>query len=94
MRAFAVKSFGEAPAIHDLPIPAAEGSFLIRVKYAGVNPIDYKIRCGDMQEIMPLQLPFIPGYDLAGQVVALGEGVTSVKLDAMVMGVTEHTYSD
>jgi NADPH:quinone reductase-like Zn-dependent oxidoreductase len=59
-----------------------------------VNPIDYKIRRGDMQEIMPLQLPFIPGYDLAGQVVALGEGVTSVKLDAMVMGVTEHTYSD
>jgi NADPH:quinone reductase-like Zn-dependent oxidoreductase len=59
-----------------------------------VNPSDYKIRRGDMQEIMPLQLPFIPGYDLAGQVVALGEGVTSVKLDAMVMGVTEHTYSD
>jgi NADPH:quinone reductase-like Zn-dependent oxidoreductase len=43
MRAFAVRNFGEAPAIHDLPIPAEDGAFLIRVRYAGVNPIDYKL---------------------------------------------------
>ena len=43
MRAFAVQSFGEAPAIHDLPIPAEDGGFLVRVRYAGVNPIDYKL---------------------------------------------------
>jgi NADPH:quinone reductase len=40
MRAFAVRSFGEAPAIHDLPVPAAGGAFLLRVAYAGVNPLD------------------------------------------------------
>jgi NADPH:quinone reductase-like Zn-dependent oxidoreductase len=40
MRAFAVRSLGKAPAIHDLPIPAADGAFLIRVSYAGVNPVD------------------------------------------------------
>jgi NADPH:quinone reductase-like Zn-dependent oxidoreductase len=34
---------------------------------------------------MPLQLPAILGYDLAGQVVALGEGVTGVKVDALVL---------
>ena len=79
----------------EIPIPlAGAGEVLVKMASTSVNPIDYKIRRGDMQEIMPLQLPFIPGYDLAGQVVALGEGVTSVKLDAMVMGVTEHTYSD
>ncbi len=43
MRAFAVQSFGEAPAIHDPPIYAAGGVFLIRVRYADVNPIDYKL---------------------------------------------------
>jgi NADPH:quinone reductase-like Zn-dependent oxidoreductase len=43
MRAFAVQKFGEAPAIHELPIPAADGAFLIRVCYAGVNPIDLPI---------------------------------------------------
>ena len=40
MRAFAVRSFGEAPAIHDLPVHAAGGAFLLRVAYAGVNPLD------------------------------------------------------
>ena len=54
-----------------------------------INPIDYKIRRGDMKDIMPLQLPAILGYDLAGQVVALGEGVTGVKVDALVLAVTE-----
>ncbi len=43
MRAFAVQKFNEAPAIHELPIPAADGAFLIRVRYAGVNPIDFKL---------------------------------------------------
>jgi len=46
MRAFAVRRFGEAPAIHNLPIPAADGAFLIRVRYAGVNPVDYKLLGG------------------------------------------------
>jgi NADPH:quinone reductase-like Zn-dependent oxidoreductase len=79
----------------EVPIPlAGAGEVLVKMASTSVNPIDYKIRRGDMQQIMPLQLPFIPGYDLAGQVVALGEGVTSVKLDALVMGVAEHTYSE
>ena len=43
MRALAVRSFGEVPAIHDLAIPAADRTFLIRVRYAGANPIDYKL---------------------------------------------------
>lgn len=40
MRAFAVPSFGAAPAVHDLPVPLADDAFLIRVRYAGVNPLD------------------------------------------------------
>jgi NADPH:quinone reductase-like Zn-dependent oxidoreductase len=40
MRAFAVRNFGEAPALCDLPIPSADSAFLIRVNYAGVNPLD------------------------------------------------------
>ena len=42
MRAFAVRSFGEAPALHDLPTPDGSGTFLVRVRFAGVNPADYK----------------------------------------------------
>jgi NADPH:quinone reductase-like Zn-dependent oxidoreductase len=65
MRAFAVLSFGKAPAIHELPIPAAEGAFLIRVKYAGVNPIDYKL-LGRLTATSTY--PFVMGADFAGVV--------------------------
>ena len=65
MRAFAVRSFGEAPAIHDLPIPAEDGAFLIRVRYAGVNPIDYKL----LERLTATSTyPFTMGVDFAGVV--------------------------
>jgi NADPH:quinone reductase-like Zn-dependent oxidoreductase len=97
MNAILLHGYGSVDQLvyEEVPIPlAGPGEVLVKMASTSVNPIDYKIRRGDMQEIMPLQLPFIPGYDLAGQVVALGEGVTSVKLDALVMGVAEHTYAE
>jgi NADPH2:quinone reductase len=65
MHAFAVRNFGESPAIHDLPIPAADGAFLIRVRYAGVNPIDYKL----LERLTATSTyPFVMGIDFAGVV--------------------------
>ena len=97
MNAVLLHGYGSVDQLvyEEIPIPlAGAGEVLVKMASTSVNPIDYKIRRGDMKEIMPLQLPFIPGYDLAGQVVALGEGVTSDKLDALVMGVTDHTYAE
>jgi NADPH:quinone reductase-like Zn-dependent oxidoreductase len=97
MKAVLLHEYGSVDQLvyEEVPIPlAGAGEVLVKMASTSVNPIDYKIRRGDMKDIMPLQLPFIPGYDLAGQVVALGEGVTSVKLDALVMGVAEHTYAE
>jgi NADPH:quinone reductase-like Zn-dependent oxidoreductase len=97
MKAVLLNGYGSVDqlAYEEIPIPlAGAGEVLVKMASTSVNPIDYKIRRGDMKEIMPLHLPFIPGYDLAGQVVALGEGATSVKLDALVMGVTDYTYAE
>jgi NADPH:quinone reductase-like Zn-dependent oxidoreductase len=97
MKAVLLHGYGAVDQLvyEEVPIPlAGAGEVLVKMASTSINPIDYKIRRGDMQEIMPLQLPFIPGYDLAGQVVALGEGVAAAKLDAMVMGVAEHTYAE
>ncbi|HXR74592.1 MAG TPA: alcohol dehydrogenase catalytic domain-containing protein [Bryobacteraceae bacterium] len=52
---------------------------LIRVSAASVNPIDWKIRRGDLKGVMPLQFPVILGRDVAGEVVETGANVTSVK---------------
>lgn len=65
MRAFGVRRFGEAPAIHDLSIPAADIALLIRVTYAGINPIDYKL----LEKLAATSAyPFVMGIDFAGVV--------------------------
>src|ERR1700684_772361 len=71
MRAFAIRSFGEAPAIQDLPVPAADGALLIRVRYAGVNPIDYKLIDGLTAKST---YPFVVGVAFAGVVERVPAG--------------------
>ncbi|SRR6266849_8817513 len=34
---------GEAPSIHDLPIPSTDDAFVVRVRYGGVNPVDSNV---------------------------------------------------
>ena len=65
MRAFAVRSFGEVPGLHDLPVPIADGTFLIRVRYAGVNPLDNNL-LGRLTAAAAY--PFVVGVDFAGVV--------------------------
>jgi NADPH:quinone reductase-like Zn-dependent oxidoreductase len=63
MRAYAVRVFGEAPAIHDLSLPSRKDAYLIRVTCAGVNPIDYKLLARLTSSSM---YPFVLGIDFAG----------------------------
>jgi NADPH:quinone reductase-like Zn-dependent oxidoreductase len=58
-----VRSFGEPPSVHDLPVPAADGAVLIRVRYAGVNPLDSNLP-GRLTAASPY--PFVAGIDFAG----------------------------
>ncbi|MGA9773476.1 MAG: NADPH:quinone reductase [Blastocatellia bacterium] len=50
------------------------GQLVVRVKAAGVNPVDTYIRAGAHSQKPPL--PYTPGMDAAGDVEAVGEGVT------------------
>ncbi|MFZ0792966.1 MAG: alcohol dehydrogenase catalytic domain-containing protein, partial [Candidatus Korobacteraceae bacterium] len=83
MRAFAVRSFGEAPAIYDLPVPAAEGALLIRVRCAGVNPIDYKL----IDRLTAKSTyPFVVGVDFAGVVERVPAGERKFRAGDRVFG--------
>jgi NADPH:quinone reductase-like Zn-dependent oxidoreductase len=57
------------------PPPPGPGQLLLRVRAAAVNPIDWKIRRGRMRFLMPARFPLILGYDVAGEVVAVGPEV-------------------
>ena len=83
MRAFAVRSFGEAPAIHDLPVPAADGAFLIRVRYAGVNPHD-SIVLGRLTASS--RYPVVLGADFAGVVERVPAGERDLRAGDRVFG--------
>jgi NADPH2:quinone reductase len=77
MKAIRVHEFGgpEALRFEDVPEPSAgAGQVLVRVRAAGVNPVDTYIRSG-VHAVRPA-LPYTPGLDAAGEVVAVGEGVT------------------
>lgn len=71
----------------EIPEPKA-GEVLVKVAFAGVNPIDVKTRAGLgwAAEQNKDNLPWTPGYDISGKVVALGEGVEGFELDNYVAG--------
>lgn len=53
----------------------ADGKLLVRVFAAGVNPLDWRLRRGELRPITAFKRRWIPGRDIAGDVVAVGEGV-------------------
>jgi NADPH:quinone reductase-like Zn-dependent oxidoreductase len=54
------------------PVPGPREA-LVRVRAAGVNPVDWKTRDGYLKQILAQAFPIVPGWDCAGVVEALGE---------------------
>ncbi|NP_001288429.1 putative quinone-oxidoreductase homolog, chloroplastic [Zea mays] len=64
----------------EVPIPSPKkGEVLIRMEATSINVVDWKFQNGFARPFMPRRFPFISGYDLAGEVVELGAGVSSFK---------------
>lgn len=91
MKAIQYKDFGSSDVIEQVEVATpsiqSENDVLIQVKAAGVNPIDMKIRMGYMKAIRPVEMPFIPGGELAGIVVAVGNSVTKFKTGDEVIAI-------
>jgi NADPH:quinone reductase-like Zn-dependent oxidoreductase len=89
MKAIRIHEYGGPDQLRyeDVPEPqAGSGQILVRVHAASVNPVDHKFASGAMRQVMPLNLPWIPGGDFSGVVEAVGAGVTGVKKGDAVFG--------
>jgi NADPH:quinone reductase-like Zn-dependent oxidoreductase len=83
MKAVQINGFGDRSVLtlNDVAIPTpAENEVLIKVKSASVNPVDWKIREGYLQPMLNHSLPLTLGWDVSGEVTAIGENVTSLKM--------------
>jgi NADPH:quinone reductase-like Zn-dependent oxidoreductase len=85
MRAYALLSFDETPAFQNLPIPVAKTGYLVRVNYAGVNPIDFKLLDRLTAES---SFPVVVGLDFAGVLEQVPEGQSDFKVGDRVFGTT------
>jgi NADPH:quinone reductase-like Zn-dependent oxidoreductase len=93
MRAFAVRNFGELPSVHDLPMPPADGAVLVRVRFAGVNPLDNNL-LGRLTASSTY--PFVVGIDVAGVVESVPAEAPGLAAGDRVFGMarTHGSYAE
>lgn len=97
MKAVLLRGYGGVDQLEyaDAPTPEpGSGEVLVKVISTSINPVDYKIRAGAMKERMPLKFPAVLGRDVAGEVAALGAGVTNFKVGDKVMGLVNKSYAE
>ena len=66
-----------------VPVSGA-GQIQVKVSHAAINPIDWKLFSGGLHGIVPCAHPYVPGFDIAGTVSAVGEGESSLLLPLFV----------
>ncbi|MCO5988125.1 NADP-dependent oxidoreductase [Actinoallomurus spadix] len=73
---------------------AGPGQVRVAVRAAGVNPVDWRIREGQMQKVRPIELPAGVGLDAAGVVDEVGADVEGVAVGDRVFGEGSSTYAE
>lgn len=86
MKAITIEGFGSELRLAEVPKPSPSSTEAqIQVMYAGVNPVDWKIREGHLKNWLHHEFPLIPGWDVAGIVTEVGERVEGIQPGDEVM---------
>ncbi|MBI0379279.1 NADP-dependent oxidoreductase [Streptomyces albiflaviniger] len=97
MKKVSFAEFGGPDVLHliDAEEPhAGPGQIRIAVRAAGVNPVDWRIREGQVLGAHPTVLPSGVGLDASGVVDEVGEGVEGVEVGDRVFGEGSSTYAE
>ena len=81
MKSAQINKYGSSEVIEinqSTPDPTlSSGKVLVTIKAAGVNPADWKIREGELQQLVSLQFPSTLGMDFSGVIKQVGEGASA-----------------
>lgn len=83
MKAVRIHAYGGLDVLHyeNVPMPKLRpDDILIRVRAAAVNPVDWKIREGYLQNVLKHTLPLTLGWDVSGEVVEVGPQAARFKV--------------
>lgn len=97
MHAVQVTEYGDTEVLKieeiQRPQPQA-GEVLVRIKFAGVLPIDWKLRKGFLHAVFPKTFPYTPGSAASGIVEAVGPEVTAFQIGDSVFGSLNGAYAE
>lgn len=95
MKAAVLDRYGDQERLEirevEKPSPGT-GQLLVRVHAASVNPVDWKTRRGDLRWVRPARLPLVLGYDIAGEVEAVGAEVSQFAPGDAVYAFTDNPH--
>jgi len=94
MKAVRIHEYGGRDILQyeDCPLPdIVDDEVLIKVVATAINPVDWKIREGYLQEMIPYEFPLTLGWDLSGIVEKTGKNVTSLNIGDSVYSRPELT---
>ena len=89
MKALRMNDYGAPLHVDEIPTPTpGAGQVLVENFFTSMNGVDPGRGMGFLRNVFPLQFPWTPGGDVAGSVVAVGEGVTGFTTGDEVFGYT------
>lgn len=97
MKAVKYDEYGDADVMRIVEADephAGRGEIRVMVRAAGVNAMDWKIRAGNLRDMISVDLPAGCGLDASGTVDEVGDGVTGVAVGDAVFGTGAETYAE
>jgi len=89
MRAARLLEYGGQLVFHDVPTPTiARDEILVKVRSTAVNHLDLVEASGTARQILPIDLPWIPGHEFSGVVEQIGGDVAPFAAGDAVFGIT------
>ena len=88
MKAMVIDRYGKVPMrLAEMPLPEiGEHEVLAEIHAASINPVDFKIRDGNLKLLLKYKMPLILGNDFSGVITKVGAKVTRFKVGDEIYG--------